>query len=221
VAGFEGMLSADGEHSVETGVAEFLDRIVDLARELDKRMLFQPSPEVVLTAGGSLYFDSVVERFAEFRSQHPTRIVIRSGCYITHDDGIVHRDSPMGAVPRTGERERFLPAIEVWGAVLSRPEPTRVLVGVGKRDASSDGPLPLAKKVLRRSRGAVESIEGITTAALNDQHAYLDIEPGMPLDVGDLIGFGISHPCTTFDKWRTLMMVDDAYRVTELVETYF
>jgi D-serine dehydratase len=105
--------------------------------------------------------------------------------------------------------------------VLSRPEPTRALVGLGKRDTGPEALLPLAKKVRRRGSDTVESIEPVRVTAMNDQHAYLDLDPSDPLAVGDLIGFGISHPCTTFDKWRTMVIVDDDYVVREVIDTYF
>ena len=41
------------------------------------------------------------------------------------------------------------------------------------------------------------------------------------LPVGDMISFGISHPCTTFDKWQLLYLVDDDYRVVEAIRTFF
>jgi D-serine deaminase-like pyridoxal phosphate-dependent protein len=41
------------------------------------------------------------------------------------------------------------------------------------------------------------------------------------LKPGDWLGCGISHPCTAFDKWRYLPLVDDDYRVTDSVETAF
>src|SRR5690606_38795136 len=138
------------------------------------------------------------------------------GGYISHDDVGYNRKSPMGATPRVEDGSRLQASIEIWAAVLSRPEPTRALVGLGKRDAASDGRLPVAKKILRRGSSSVEEIEPIHVSVINDQHAYLDIDPDDPLAVGDLVGFGIGHPCTTFDKWRTMLMVDDDYRVTEL-----
>ena len=64
--------------------------------------------------------------------------------------------------------------------------------------------------------------DGWTLTALNDQHAYLrfpEADPGPA--VGDLIGLGISHPCTTFDKWRWLPVVDDRYNVIDAVTTRF
>ena len=149
------------------------------------------------------------------------RIVIRPGCYLTHDDGALHAQSPMGANPRTEEGERLEPAFEVWGAVLSRPEPTRVIVGLGKRDVSTDGLLPVVKKVRPAGTGRVEERTGPRVAVVNDQHAYLDVDAADPLAVGDLVAVGISHPCTTFDKWRAIPIVDASYRVVEVATTCF
>jgi D-serine dehydratase len=58
-------------------------------------------------------------------------------------------------------------------------------------------------------------------AAVSDQHAHLTVPPGHGVAVGDLVALGPSHPCTTFDKWRTLYLVDDDYTVTEEVPTFF
>jgi D-serine dehydratase len=54
-----------------------------------------------------------------------------------------------------------------------------------------------------------------------DQHAYLKIAPGDDIKVGDMIAFDISHPCLTFDKWRQIPIIDDAYNVVDVVQTYF
>lgn len=220
ISGFEGILGATGDRSAAEVVGEFLDRIVDLAHHVAAAGWFQPTPEVIVTAGGSAYFDYVVDRFDALSIDLPLRKVIRSGCYITHDDGGYHRSSPMGATPRVGG-DRFVPAIEVWGAVVSRPEPTRAIVGLGKRDANHEGILPVAKKVLRRGSGVVEDVEPNRAALMNDQHTFLDVDAEDPLAVGDLLGFGVSHPCLNFDKWRSLLLVDDDYRVVEVLDTMF
>ncbi|MCY4372003.1 MAG: hypothetical protein OXF41_21845 [bacterium] len=221
VAGFEGLLGARGDRSALQVVDDFLDQIVDLACEIARRGWFEPSPDLILTAGGSLYFDRVVSRFSRAELGGPYRLVIRSGCYLTHDDGSVHRSSPMGEASRTGYPEHLVPAIEVWGTVLSRPEPTRAIVGVGRRDVSFDGLLPVAKRVRGRDQTTVEVAPPMRTVALNDQHAFIDLEEDTPLAVGDLVGFGISHPCTTFDKWRAIPIVGDDYRVVSVARTLF
>lgn len=220
-SGFEGILGPMDDRPVQSGVEEFLDQIVELTHAVDSQGWFEPTPELIITAGGSAYFDQVVDRFSRVETDLPLRIVLRSGCYITHDDGSLHQVSPMGAAPRVDTGDRLVPAIEVWGAVLSRPEPTRALVGIGKRDASTDGLLPTLKKVRRRGTASVEAVAPNRAVDINDQHAYLDLDANDPLAVGDLVGFGISHPCTTFDKWRSIPIVDDDYRVIEIAETLF
>jgi D-serine deaminase-like pyridoxal phosphate-dependent protein len=220
-AGFEGILGAAGERDAAAVVGEYLDQIVVLTHAVAARGLFAGAAEVIVTAGGSAYFDHVVDHLSTVHIDLPVRVVIRPGCYISHDDGALHEASPMGARPRTGHAEQLVPAIEVWGAVLSRPEPTRAIVGIGKRDASTDGLLPVLKKVRRRGAAVVEPVEETRVVQVNDQHSYLDLDPADPLAVGDLVGFGISHPCTTFDKWRAIPIVDDAYRVVEIAETHF
>ncbi len=63
--------------------------------------------------------------------------------------------------------------------------------------------------------GALELFE------LNDQHAYVRVPPGFDLAVGDIVGCGISHPCTTFDRWRALPLVDEHCNVAGVVRTFF
>ncbi|MDW3213577.1 MAG: alanine racemase [Ilumatobacteraceae bacterium] len=220
-SGFEGILGPKDGRSGPERVDEFLDQIVRLTQAVAAAGWFEPTPEVIVTAGGSAFFDQVVTHFSGVDIDAPTRIVIRSGCYISHDDGGLHQASPMGETPRTGHDERLLPAIEVWGVVLSRPEPTRALVGIGKRDASTDGLLPNLKKIRRRGSTEIETGSGARVVEIHDQHAFLDLDPADPLAVGDLVGFGISHPCTTFDKWRSIPIVDDDYRVVEVADTLF
>ena len=220
-AGFEGIITGSDHLAAAELVRGFLDRIVEMTHAVAKGGWFEPSPEVIITAGGSAYFDHAVERFSNVRVDFPSRIVLRSGCYLTHDDGSYDRSSPMGQHPRTESGVRLQPALEVWGVVLSRPEPTRAVVGMGKRDVSGDGLLPLVKRVRRRGRDDVEAVEPMRVVALNDQHAYLDLASDDPLRVGDLVGVGISHPCTTFDKWRAMALVDEDYNVIEMVETLF
>jgi D-serine deaminase-like pyridoxal phosphate-dependent protein len=221
VSGFEGIISATESQSAEERVDEFLSELRRLADELILQGLVTDAHEVILGAGGSVYFERVVAKLYRPHTALPERVVVRSGCYISHDDGVIHELSPLGAMPRTSG-EVFQAAIEVWGVVLSRPEPTRVVVGVGKRDVSTDGLLPIAKKRRRRESKEVESWSALGRAVrVDDQHTYLDVAESDEIAVGDLVGLGISHPCTTFDKWRALPIVDDDYRVVEVARTFF
>jgi D-serine dehydratase len=214
VESFEGIM-----HSVPD-VDGLLDRMRRVIVEADADRLFGESPEVIVSSGGSAYFDRVVEDLgSDWKLSRPVRVVLRSGCYITHDAVHYTQLSPFGS--RLPNTEPLKEALEVWGVVLSRPEPELALLGFGKRDVSYDLELPVPRLVKRASE-AVRPLKGAgSVTALNDQHAYMRLEAGEDLAVGDLVGCGISHPCTAFDKWRLLPVVDDGYGVVDAVLTYF
>jgi D-serine dehydratase len=197
VEGFEGTLGADREPATIAAVDAFLDRMRRLVEALDAHGAFAGVEEIVATAGGSALFDRVAERL---RFDRPVRVVLRSGCYLTHDDGIYARSSPL---------PQLRPALELWARVLSCPEPGLAIAGFGKRDAPYDLGLPVV-------RGA----PSVRVEALNDQHAFLR-DPGGALRVGDVVVCGISHPCTAFDKWSLIPVVDDDDVVIEAVRTLF
>lgn len=213
VSGFEGVVPVP-DRSI-TGLMEvrsFCQRIVSAAKVLRR---LQPDSNIILTAGGSNYFDVVVEEFSKFETN--TRIVIRSGGYVAHDNGIYERTYPFaGELPA----KQFVPAIEVWAQVLSQPQDNWAILNLGKRDVGNDleNPFPL-KKVLR-GKSKIQPYSGMIDR-LNDQHGYLLFDQSNQVEIGDLIGMGISHPCTTFDKWRHIPLVDDGYQVVDLIHTYF
>jgi D-serine deaminase-like pyridoxal phosphate-dependent protein len=110
--------------------------------------------------------------------------------------------------------------------VLSRPEADLALLGAGRRDAGFDQGLPVPLRAVRRggTRGGYRvgtDLSESRLTELNDQHAYLRLNPGTELAPGDLVCLGISHPCTTFDKWRVIPVVNDDDRVTDLVHAFF
>jgi D-serine dehydratase len=197
----------------------------EVARRCAREGLFE-SEEVLLTAGGSSYFDLVVRRLSGVDLGRPSRVLLRSGCYAFHDVGHYARLGrrleerlPPGWRPPGGLR----PAIEIWGRVLSRPERGLAFLDFGKRDVAHD--LGLPTPVLWARPGVHDRPEAVppswTVASLHDQHARLALPSGAPLAVGDLVGCGISHPCTTFDKWQLFLVVDDEHRVTDAIRTFF
>jgi D-serine dehydratase len=223
---YEGLqISGDAAQDALT-VGALMQRVKELAIECDREHLFA-GPAVVLTAGGSAAFD-IVARELPTRLSQPVLTILRSGCYVTHDSGNYER-LLAGVKSRSGgewqTRPGLQPALEVWSRVQSCPEPGLAILTMGKRDASYDIEMPIALKRFRPEAMKVPQPvpTGWTIAAMNDQHAYLrfgaDAVDGP--QVGDLIGCGISHPCTTFDKWRVLFTVDDRYRVTGAIRTYF
>jgi D-serine deaminase-like pyridoxal phosphate-dependent protein len=206
---FEGILDS------HAAVDDLLQRVLAVARVIGEGAGFEPVGEILLTGGGSAWFDQVAATFSELQLDRPVRVVLRSGCYLTHDDGAYRAASPFGdRLPG-----RLTPALELWSAVVSRPEPRLAILNFGRRDAPFDAGLPTAKFVARDAQ--VSQLEGVEVTALNDQHAYLRLDTGVDLQVGDLVGCGISHPCTAFDKWRLIPLVDDNYKVIDLIQTFF
>jgi D-serine deaminase-like pyridoxal phosphate-dependent protein len=200
-------------------VQRLLEWIVGTAQRLDAAGRFAGTNEIVLTAGGSAFPDRVATAFGRgWTSSLPRRTVLRSGCYVTHDHGLYERVTPFGRRLPTAPLQ---PALEVLGAVISRPEPGLALVNFGKRDVAYDIEMPMAIGVRRRNGSVVEPADGLTVTDLNDQHGFVTIDAGAVLEVGDVLVAGISHPCTAFDKWRAIPVVDDSYRVTSVVTTYF
>jgi D-serine deaminase-like pyridoxal phosphate-dependent protein len=160
----------------------------------------------IITAGGSSYFDRVVDVLGPVATQLGWTLCLRSGCYVTHDHGIYAE----AAERRGAGAPRFEAAIEVRASVLSRPQPDRLILDCGRRDVSFDAGLPV---VLGEPNLVVE--------ALNDQHAHVRIGGPCDLAVGDVVRLGISHPCTTLDRWHVIALVDDSGRVLDAMTTCF
>lgn len=223
VEAYEGVFASKTAKEDEEKVGELLGRVVSLAALAREEGLFAAGP-VILSAGGSSFFDLVARQLGG--EQDGIVVLLRSGCTLTHDDLSYARafDRLLERSPEVGKLGAgLLPALEVWGMVQSRPEPGLVYVNVGKRDISHDVELPVPTAWARPGLHDLPQrfAAGHRVLRLNDQHAHVAVPPDSPLAVGDMVGFGISHPCTTFDKWQVLLLVDDSYRVTGAVRTYF
>ena len=215
VAAWEGHIGGPDLTAVEQRVDAYLDEVRLVAEELDDAGLFADADEVVMTAGGSAWFDRVAALLRPQLSR-PVRLVLRSGCTVSHDDGLYAHLSPFA---RGSAEGALAPAIEVWGAVESLPEPGLAIVGFGKRDTAFDITMPIPRWIARG--GTVAAASGLEVAGLNDQHAFVRGDGVDALAVGDLLGCGISHPCTAFDKWRLVPVVDADHRVVGAVRTFF
>ncbi len=213
VAGYEGEVPrADPER-----VRSYLRRLVALAADLDEAGLFAGGEEIVVSAGGSAWFDTVAEVFAEIPSLSlPVLKLLRSGAYVSHDDGHYREITPFNRVPQEGALE---PAFRLWAQVVSRPTAEQAFANAGKRDAAYDLHLPFAQ-VVRRD-GTERPATGVTVTALSDQHAWLATTAEADLRVGDWIGLGLSHPCTSFDKWQLIPVAQADGTVVDYVRTFF
>jgi len=218
VAGFEGAIP--GLDKGAGPVTPFADFIVEVARALPPSLL-DGLGEFIVSAGGSSYFDIVADRFRALRLPMPVRIVLRSGCYVTHDHGgyeRAHRQAK--ADPHRHTTEDLMPALEAWAYVQSRPEADLAFLTMGKRDIPYDSGLPVPIKLYRPGVGFLP-VGQAAVFATNDQHAYVRLGEGADWQVGDLVASGISHPCTAFDKWRFIPVVDERYEVIDGVLTFF
>jgi D-serine deaminase-like pyridoxal phosphate-dependent protein len=213
VAGYEGEVpKADPER-----VTAWLRRLVALAADFDKAGRFSGVDEIVVSAGGSAWFDAVADVFAEIPELSlPVLKLLRSGAYVSHDDGHYRKLTPFNRVPEEGALE---PAFRLWTQVVSRPCAEQAFVNAGKRDAAYDLDLPFAQ-VIRRD-GAERPATGVSVTALADQHAWLSTTPEADLEVGDWVGLGLSHPCTSFDKWPLIPVAEADGTVVDYVRTFF
>lgn len=200
------------------GAGAILDLSVEVAEAASRERLFAEGP-VLLSAGGSAYLDLCAAKLPETLGGAPVERVLRPGCYVTHDNGVYARITCPHGEPLPGAA-RLQHALEVWGVVQSLPEPGLAIVGVGKRDASYDVEPPIPLWVHRPGEERPREAEGIRTLSMWDQHLSVD-DPEGRLRIGDLMGFGISHPCGTFDRWTAIFTVDEKYRVTGAVTTLF
>ncbi|MBC7683692.1 MAG: amino acid deaminase [Bdellovibrionales bacterium] len=225
IEGYEGLLVSKHREQDLRAVAGFVAQLVALLRQADREHLFGGA-EVLLSAGGSAYFDLVARGFQDVDAiSLPVKAILRSGCYLTSDHGSYQR-LLAELDQREARADGLRPALEVWSMVQSRPEPTLAILTMGKRDASYDVELPIPAYAHRPGPGLPSLLpEGCVIVKMNDQHAYLQLPPNHAicgsLAVGDLVGCGLSHPCTTFDKWPLLLAVDDAYNVRYGVNTFF
>ncbi|ODT75678.1 MAG: hypothetical protein ABS76_33690 [Pelagibacterium sp. SCN 64-44] len=223
IEGFEGIYAGTGK-DILAKVDALLANVVAAAQKVDRDGLF--SGEIVLSAGGSSFFDRVLAAFSPVTLSLPVRIVLRSGCYVAHD-ARMYADyfAALGARVPTGYLPpgHLEPALSVLARVQSMPEPGQALLTAGKRDLSFDVHMPQATHYWREGmkRQPAPLGDGYEIYALADQHSFLRVPADTPLRVGDVVMLGISHPCTTFDKWDVLYGVDDDFTIRDAYKTYF
>lgn len=215
---YEGVIHGD---NAEQDIRNVLNTMLDLTAQLQRDKLIESIP--IVTGAGSAWYDIVSECFANLDD---FEAIIRPGCYAIHDTGI-YLDAQNKVMQRAENNQGAAcdlggdleSALELWAYVISRPEPTKLVVGFGKRDVAFDAGLPIPQRAYRE--GKPISLSNAFTAKIMDQHAFIETSAYSTLDVGDIIVFSTSHPCLTFDKWRSVAVCDDEYQVTHWVKTRF
>jgi D-serine deaminase-like pyridoxal phosphate-dependent protein len=223
VGGYEGPISHDRSVTSLDSVARYVDDLVELHRRIDAGVGYAGLRPLV-TAGGSAYFELVAQQLAPLVDS--ATVVLRSGAYQVHDDGYYRGISPFAHAPA---EQQFHAAMHGWARVLSRPEPRLAILDGGHRDFPFDEGLPKPQRIVGASEAdSAAALAGSRVTKLNDQHTFLKLgEDAGPdtLPVGSVVRLGLSHPCTAFDKWRLMPVVDDASLphpvVVDAVETYF
>lgn len=214
---YEGVLSTQSE------VTAFLTDAVTTCKELIEQQAFA-TEQVIITAGGSAWYDLVCDAFAPSNMLDNMVPVIRPGCYVAHDQGIYGhaQQQILARNPLACNIGSDLQScLEVWAYVQSLPEPGRAIIGMGKRDVAFDAGLPIANLHIDQHGVVTKAGADWQVEKIMDQHAMLRVDQNSHLKVGDIIAFGTSHPCLTFDKWRYINVIDDNYNVVGIFDTYF
>ncbi|WP_394424967.1 amino acid deaminase [Vreelandella stevensii] len=218
--GYEGVVHGDDP---ESGIRRYAEYLVQVAVELERAGLFSVANPIV-TASGSAWYDLIAEAFHSAPLQQGRFTpVLRPGCYVVHDHGLYHEAQAAVMARRPDLKQGLEPALEVFAQVQSLPEPGLAIIALGKRDISHDQ-LPLALRRYRESgtQGQQLSVAGWEVTRIMDQHTFVRLpEEAQDVAVGDIVSFGASHPCLTFDKWRQLLLVDEQLTVRETMNTCF
>jgi D-serine dehydratase len=220
----DGIEIYEGVLDEEEAIRSFLRHTIGVTRKLAADNQFQREP-ILLSGAGSAWYDVVADVFSTASFGDAVEIVLRPGCYLTHDVG-VYREAQAKIQRRNPIAQRMnselLPALQVWAYVQSMPEAEKAIIAMGKRDAAFDAGLPTPALHFRPGDASPKPAPAHwVLPKMMDQHAYLQIANEDDLRVGDMIGFDISHPCLTFDKWRSLPVLNADYEVVDLVKTYF
>ncbi|MER9557560.1 amino acid deaminase [Mesorhizobium sp. M0323] len=226
VAAYEGAAAQADPGRTDEAISALLAMTADMFLRLRARV--GGDTPLIATAGGSVYFDKVVAALSPLVSRDGNAtLVLRSGAIFFHDHGVYDRS--LGALDaRDGfaiggvgasARNSFHPALRLWAEVLSRPVPGLAICGMGMRDVSFDQGFPKVVTIFRAGKQLPKARAEVFK--LNDQHAFLTIASGDDIAVGDVVEFGISHPCTCLDRYRVIFGADAAGYVRHAFPTYF
>lgn len=214
----------EGVLNDEPAIRAFLQHAVEVTCTLAAENRFPQEP-ILLSGAGSAWYDVVAEVFSSAAFVPAVEIVLRPGCYLTHDVG-AYKAAQERILKHNSISDRMAPglltALHVWAYVQSVPEPDKAIIGMGKRDAAFDAGFPVPALHFRPGQVTPQAVPAHwAVTKMMDQHAYLQIHSGDDLCVGDMIAFDICHPCLTFDKWRTMPVLNGDFQVIDIVQTFF
>lgn len=231
VGGYEGAFAHTATSADLATVRDYLEKIKSLHNQLLVGGLYAPGCDLMVTAGGSAYFDDVVDVLRDCirpggDGEQRVDLIIRSGAYLIHDDGFYRRISPFSRpVLSRGTSESLRPAMHAWARVVSVPEPGLAILDCGKRDVPFDEGLPEPQYLYETLGGEGVALDSATITATNDQHSFLSFDPvQLDIKIGHVVRLGLSHPCTAFDKWTLIPVLTDTSAnppVVDFIHTLF
>jgi D-serine deaminase-like pyridoxal phosphate-dependent protein len=196
------LCGVEGFDAMYADVPGFLRRVRGLVETLAREGAFAAVDEVIVSAGSSEYYTTVAELLVDWTLDRPVRTLLRPGGYATFDSG-----------------PGFARPLEIWGAVVSRPEPSLAIAGFGRRDVPSAESLP--EVTARAVDGRLAPLTGAAVTRLMDQHALIELGDAS-LEVGELVGCSIPNEFRpAFATWRTAPLVDDDYTVVETLDVLY
>jgi D-serine dehydratase len=220
IESYEGLVTGGGDAQALADIDAHLTVLRHTLTSLDELGYFGAADEIYVSAGGSSYFDRVVAVLGDWSDyRRDVKLILRSGCYLSHDLGKYHELSPLDGRRPADEELVLHNALEAWATVLSTPQPDIAILSSGKRDVAHDLSLPTPLRVHHRD-GSVTDLDGAEIYKLMDQHAFLRA-PGVHIAPGDVVAMGLSHPCTAFDKCRFIPVIDADATVVDAILTYF
>lgn len=224
---FEGILQD------ETEVRRFINWSLSRLQKLVSENVFV-NDEIIITGAGTAWFDIVSKDFLKFEADCPFRLkkIIRSGCYLIYDSGLYTSMEKRVLNLKLGEEKEELkilseslrPAFKLWAYVHSVPEKNLAIIGMGRRDAGTDSGFPIVHLHFRPGQKAPTYFDKNTSLEIfkmMDQHSFLRIGDSDDIQVGDILAFDIYHACTTMDKWRNVLLIDDQYNVLQVFLSEF
>jgi D-serine dehydratase len=222
VESYEGLVTSGASAEDLVDIDSHLATVRDILTSLERDGLFPGDGQIYVTAGGSSYFDRVVSVLGDWSDfPRPVSLILRSGCYVSHDLGTYHEHSPLDGRRPIDEDLNLINALQAWATVLSVPEPAIAIIASGKRDVAHDLSLPTPLRI-HHLDGSITHLRDseVEIYRLMDQHAFLRA-PGVTITPGDIVAMGLSHPCTAFDKCRFIPVIDDETTVIDAVLTFF
>ncbi|MDF3126005.1 amino acid deaminase [Rheinheimera sp. 1928-s] len=207
----------------EQGVRHLVRQAASLMHNFADLQLLR-YPTQLISGAGSVWYDVVAEELSAAALPEQVKLVLRPGCYISHDEGI-YQQAQKQVLARSALAcslgEDLQNALELAVYVQSLPEPGLAVLGFGKRDAAFDAGLPQATALYRYGLLLTNQLQNCETIKVMDQHAFWSYDERVQPQIGDIVLLSTSHPCLTFDKWRTLWVVDENYNLLQEVDTYF